>query len=269
VLKDISLQDVHELGRESAIFFYRLVLAYCSFYCLYEYGFFFVQCDGPSMMPTMNEYGDIVLVERITPRLHGMQGGCRGEERILLARQQQKQHPNVEEWHEPFVPVNKMSQEGKWDRLWKNSLGGICRGDIVVAENPAKPGTVCKRVIGLPGDEVIVKQSQYRASHFVGKTQKATAKRRRSLHKVPDGHVWLEGDNSSNSHDSRSYGAIPASMVLGRVILRVWPPGTDPILERAMGPKSTSKLGQPRWASQASAVLPAGYDGPMIVKKQH
>ncbi|CAN0578941.1 unnamed protein product, partial [Ectocarpus sp. 12 AP-2014] len=38
---------------------------------------------------------------------------------------------------------------------------------------------------------------------------------------VPQGHVWLEGDNLSNSSDSRTYGPIPLAMVRGRVFFKV------------------------------------------------
>ena len=41
---------------------------------------------------------------------------------------------------------------------------------------------------------------------------------------VPEGHVWLEGDNPSNSSDSRSYGPIPLAMVRGRVFFKVMLP---------------------------------------------
>lgn len=41
------------------------------------------------------------------------------------------------------------------------------------------------------------------------------------LQTVPPGHVWLEGDNASNSTDSRYYGPVPLAMVRGRVFLKV------------------------------------------------
>lgn len=40
---------------------------------------------------------------------------------------------------------------------------------------------------------------------------------------VPRGHVWIEGDNSENSSDSRYYGPIPQGLVKSRAICRIWP----------------------------------------------
>ncbi|VDP94843.1 unnamed protein product [Echinostoma caproni] len=40
---------------------------------------------------------------------------------------------------------------------------------------------------------------------------------------VPSSHVWLEGDNSDHSLDSRNYGPVPTSRLEYRVLLRLWP----------------------------------------------
>ncbi|CAH3991916.1 unnamed protein product [Pieris brassicae] len=78
------------------------------------------------------------------------------------------------------------------------------RGDIIIAKCPTNPKqNICKRITGLPGDKV--------KGHFM-----------RSQY-VPRGHVWLEGDNSSNSSDSRIYGAVPQGLIRSRVVCRVWP----------------------------------------------
>src|SRR3954452_5412393 len=43
------------------------------------------------------------------------------------------------------------------------------------------------------------------------------------------GELWLEGDNPAGSTDSRQFGAVPASALRGRVLLRLWPhPGRIP-----------------------------------------
>jgi signal peptidase I len=39
--------------------------------------------------------------------------------------------------------------------------------------------------------------------------------------KVPEGHVWLLGDNPANSHDSRYYGPVPLEKLQGRVFLKI------------------------------------------------
>ena len=41
---------------------------------------------------------------------------------------------------------------------------------------------------------------------------------------VPLHHVWLQGDNTRNSNDSRLYGPLPEAMLRSRVFFEVWPP---------------------------------------------
>ena len=42
--------------------------------------------------------------------------------------------------------------------------------------------------------------------------------------RVPQGHVWVEGDNEKASRDSNWYGPISRSLVMGRASAIVWPP---------------------------------------------
>lgn len=86
-----------------------------------------------------------------------------------------------------------------------------------------------KRIIGLPGDvvttdgtfiyrngmalteEYITSQSGYRFSCFQAGNCSV----------VPDGYVFVLGDNRAQSVDSRSYGVVPLTQVEGRVILNL------------------------------------------------
>lgn len=80
----------------------------------------------------------------------------------------------------------------------------VVKGDIIIAKCPTNPKQyVCKRVTGVPGDLV--------RTGFI------------STEIVPRGHVWLEGDNSSNSFDSRAYGPVPQGLIKSRAVMRVWP----------------------------------------------
>ncbi len=41
---------------------------------------------------------------------------------------------------------------------------------------------------------------------------------------VPEGHVWVMGDNRSASSDSRTFGPVPIDEIVGRAFAKVWPP---------------------------------------------
>jgi signal peptidase I len=51
-----------------------------------------------------------------------------------------------------------------------------------------------------------------------GVTTSSFAKRR-----IPAGYVWVMGDNRPDSQDSRFFGAIKESSIVGRVFVRIWP----------------------------------------------
>ncbi|PRQ42957.1 putative signal peptidase I [Rosa chinensis] len=79
-------------------------------------------------------------------------------------------------------------------------------GDIVVFSSPSNhKERHIKRITALPGDWIGIRKSY-------------------DMLKVPEGHCWVEGDNSSSSMDSRSFGTIPLGLVQGRVTHIVWPP---------------------------------------------
>ncbi|XP_072172043.1 mitochondrial inner membrane protease subunit 1-like [Diadema setosum] len=85
----------------------------------------------------------------------------------------------------------------------------VKRGDIVIFKSPSDPRQfLCKRVVALEFDEIPTDTSW----KFL-KTTKY----------IPRGHVWLQGDNTDNSTDSRVFGPVPFGLIRGRAIFRVWP----------------------------------------------
>ncbi|KDE08526.1 hypothetical protein MVLG_01305 [Microbotryum lychnidis-dioicae p1A1 Lamole] len=91
-------------------------------------------------------------------------------------------------------------------------LSAPARGTLVSAISPLDPShQILKRVIGVPGDSICVDPSGERR---LGKVEYC---------EVPKGHVWLAGDNMSNSIDSRDYGPVPLGLLRGKVVARVWP----------------------------------------------
>ncbi|XP_022106349.1 mitochondrial inner membrane protease subunit 1-like isoform X1 [Acanthaster planci] len=83
----------------------------------------------------------------------------------------------------------------------------VDKGDVVVLRSPVDPKQfLCKRVVGMEFDEVPVNRWKFLRTK-----------------NVPKGHIWIEGDNRTNSTDSREFGPVPLAMVRGRAVLRVWP----------------------------------------------
>lgn len=120
------------------------------------------------------------------------------------------------------------------DRLLVNKLsyqfGDVERGDIVVFFKPeslASPyDDLIKRVIGLPGDTVEGRDNQVfiNGEALVEPYLDADVVIRDFAPvEVPVDHVFVMGDNRSNSSDSRVFGPINIDRIEGEAFLRYWP----------------------------------------------
>ncbi len=104
--------------------------------------------------------------------------------------------------------------------------GGIRRGDVVVFRPPHKPQTAfIKRVVGLPGETLEIRQSQV----FVNGRPlnepylRFTWHDDRPAERIPSDRVFVMGDNRDNSNDSRSWGDLPVANIQAKVLARYWP----------------------------------------------
>ncbi|NEQ55075.1 MAG: signal peptidase I, partial [Leptolyngbya sp. SIO3F4] len=83
-----------------------------------------------------------------------------------------------------------------------------------------------KRVIGLPGDTLTVYQGQvYRNEQPLTENYiLASPNYEMDPVVVPDGTLFVMGDNRNDSNDSHVWGFLPIENVIGHAALRFWPP---------------------------------------------
>ena len=121
-------------------------------------------------------------------------------------------------------------------------LHAIHDGDIVVFHRPKSAGpeitdkVLIKRVIAVGGETVSIRDGHvYRddkllKESYVQKTdqcqqQSTEAHGSTSTWTIPHNQVFVLGDNRCDSEDSRYFGPIPDSSVIGRAFLIIWPVG--------------------------------------------
>ena len=106
-------------------------------------------------------------------------------------------------------------------------LHAIVRGDVIAFVHASDDGRAVyvKRVVGLPGDSVVIEHGVVRVDGtrldepYVSLRDAASA----PAMTVPRGAFFVLGDNRGESDDSRAFGAVPASAVIGRATFVVWP----------------------------------------------
>jgi signal peptidase I len=114
------------------------------------------------------------------------------------------------------------------------TFGTINIGDIMVFKAPPDVAKDCddpvtdlvKRVIGVPGDRLTSKGNTI---YVDGKALKEAWSHYEPLGApighvtVPKNHYFMMGDNHANSCDSRVWGTVPRSDMIGKVFLKFWP----------------------------------------------
>ena len=124
------------------------------------------------------------------------------------------------------------------DRMFMSKLGDIHRFDVVVLQAPDQDKEYIKRVIGIPGDTIEVKDGKLyingqvvdqpfiNKETLVNKTvyiDDFTLQELTGELKVPEGKYFVMGDNRGVSKDSRMIGFIERSAIEGKAVFTIWP----------------------------------------------
>ncbi len=120
-------------------------------------------------------------------------------------------------------------------------LGDPKRGDIVIFKSPTnKDVDYIKRVIGLPGETVMLKDQHFYVNgqlleekypyntpvygeSFLHENQEIT---------IPEDYYFVVGDNRPGSSDSREFGPVNKYDFIGKAILRYWPTSTAGLIPK-------------------------------------
>jgi signal peptidase I len=113
-------------------------------------------------------------------------------------------------------------------------IGQYQRGDVLVFKFPEEPERdFIKRVIGLPGETLELRQSRvyingepiaepYLDAMRQGGHMPLDLRGNFGPQLVPDGHLFMMGDNRGDSQDSRYWGPLPVGHVKGRAFVLYW-----------------------------------------------
>ena len=147
-----------------------------------------------------------------------------------------------------FIPSGSMEptlQIG--DRILVDKLSyhlhGVDRGDIIVFKRPADENCggatvndLVKRVVGLPGEtislsggQVYINGKELAEPWLPASEQGLTTAARgapwdlETPYKIPQDEYFVMGDNRTESCDSRYWGPVAHALIVGKVVVRVWP----------------------------------------------
>jgi signal peptidase I len=109
------------------------------------------------------------------------------------------------------------------------------RGDVIVFKYPPDPDAIpyIKRIIGLPGDQVHIADGKvYINGQLTLEPWLKVTTDRGGDWSVPEGQLFVMGDNRNNSSDSRSWGFVPLKNIIGRAEVIYLPPQHWALLHR-------------------------------------
>jgi signal peptidase I len=115
----------------------------------------------------------------------------------------------------------------------------VARFDVIIVGPTFDEKNLIKRVIGLPGEEVVVlpdgevfikepgqiyphsiQPIQDDSGYIIARSLLILAPSGAICRQLPEGCYWVMGDNRSNSHDSRAFGPVKRDNIIGKVLFK-------------------------------------------------
>lgn len=114
------------------------------------------------------------------------------------------------------------------DLVFVSSRPFYDKDDIVAFPHPNEPHAdpLVKRVVGVAGDVIKVQSGVLYINGEAQISGNVTTNRinvEDTLTKVPDGHIFMLGDNRNESEDSLNFGAVDEETVIGKLSFIYWP----------------------------------------------
>lgn len=130
-----------------------------------------------------------------------------------------------------MIPTLEVGDRVLVDKVYFKTAG-LERQDIVVFIAPPATNTdipMIKRVIGLPGDQVLIEDDtvyvngEALVEPYIENEPGVQSPVNFGPITVPEGMLFVLGDNRHNSFDSRYWGFVPLENVIGRALLKFYP----------------------------------------------
>lgn len=114
------------------------------------------------------------------------------------------------------------------EKISRNITHKYKRGDVIIFHSPIEEKLYVKRIVGMPGDEVELRDGKFyingdELDEPYYTTGDFTESKGENQWFLGYDEYFMVGDNRPRSNDSRKFGPVHQTNFLGRALIRIWP----------------------------------------------